>query len=119
MPEKLTGDPAQPRRITLQEAISALSDDAPLRSAAVFEHGTLLVKLYQPRGKDPQPVHTRDELYIVQGGHGTFRNGAMVHPFAAGDALFVPAGVDHRFESFSEDFLAWVVFYGPEGGENR
>ena len=118
MPEKLTSDIAQRRRITLQEAISALPDDAHLRSVAVFEHGTLLVKLYQPKGKDTQPVHTRDELYIVQGGQGTFRNGTMVHTFTPGDALFVPAGVEHRFESFSEDFLTWVLFYGPEGGEH-
>ena len=27
------------------------------------------------------------------------------------------AGVVHRFEGFSEDFLVWVFFYGPEGGE--
>jgi len=31
--------------------------------------------------------------------------------------LFVPAGVEHRFEHFSEDFSTWVVFYGPRGGE--
>ena len=23
----------------------------------------------------------------------------------------------HRFEEFSDDFLVWVFFYGPEGGE--
>jgi len=23
----------------------------------------------------------------------------------------------HRFEQFSDDFEAWVFFYGPEGGE--
>jgi len=31
--------------------------------------------------------------------------------------LFVPAGVEHRFENFSDDFATWVIFYGPEGGE--
>ncbi len=39
--------------------------------------------------------------------------------FGPGDALFVPAGAVHRFEEFSEDFAAWVVFYGPEGGEHE
>ena len=29
-----------------------------------------------------------------------------------------PAGVEHRFEEFTEDLLVWVVFYGPEGGES-
>jgi mannose-6-phosphate isomerase-like protein (cupin superfamily) len=40
-------------------------------------------------------------------------------PFEPGDALFVAAGVEHRFEGFSEDFGTWVMFYGPEGGEDR
>ena len=34
-----------------------------------------------------------------------------------GDALFVPAGTEHRFEAMSLDFGAWMIFYGPEGGE--
>jgi mannose-6-phosphate isomerase-like protein (cupin superfamily) len=50
-------------------------------------------------------------------GRGQFRNGGERHPFAQGDVLFVPAGVTHRFEEFSDDFAAWVLFYGPEGGE--
>ena len=35
----------------------------------------------------------------------------------AGDALFVRAGIVHRFEDFAADFATWVFFYGPEGGE--
>jgi hypothetical protein len=31
--------------------------------------------------------------------------------------LFVPAGIEHRFIKFTEDFVTWVVFYGPKGGE--
>jgi hypothetical protein len=30
----------------------------------------------------------------------------------------VPAGVEHRFEGFTDDLVVWVVFYGPEGGED-
>jgi len=37
--------------------------------------------------------------------------------FGPGDALFVPAHTSHRFEDFSPDFATWVVFYGPDGGE--
>jgi hypothetical protein len=25
--------------------------------------------------------------------------------------------VPHRFEDFTHDFGTWVIFYGPEGGE--
>jgi hypothetical protein len=28
-----------------------------------------------------------------------------------------PLGAKHRFENFSHDFVTWVVFYGPQGGE--
>jgi mannose-6-phosphate isomerase-like protein (cupin superfamily) len=33
------------------------------------------------------------------------------------DVLFVPAGVEHRFENFTDDFTTWVIFYGQKGGE--
>ena len=32
--------------------------------------------------------------------------------------MFVPAGVEHRFENFTEDFKTWVIFYGGDGGES-
>jgi mannose-6-phosphate isomerase-like protein (cupin superfamily) len=44
-------------------------------------------------------------------------NGEERYPFGAGDVLFVPAGMPHRFEDFSDDLAVWVIFYGPKGGE--
>jgi len=88
-----------------------------LRSAPLFEHGTLLVKFYAPRGHDAQTLHTRDEVYVIAQGHGIFFDGTERGPFVAGDMLFVAAGITHRFEQFSDDFGTWVMFYGPEGGE--
>ena len=47
---------------------------------------------------------------------------SSVSLFQHGDAnvlLFVPAGVEHRFTTFSADFKAWVVFFGPQGGTVR
>ncbi len=71
----------------------------------------------QTRGHEPQSPHAQDELYLVAQGHGRFVNGDRRHPFGPGDVLFVPAGVEHRFEEFSDDFGTWVVFYSPSGGE--
>ncbi|HEY6572923.1 MAG TPA: cupin domain-containing protein, partial [Candidatus Eisenbacteria bacterium] len=59
----------------------------------------------------------RDEVYVVISGSGKFLNGVARRPFGPGDFLFVPAGVEHRFEEFSDDLAVWVIFYGPEGGE--
>ena len=88
------------------------------RSVSALTHGSMELKLYAPRGSDPQQPHTRDEVYVVVSGRGEFDNGGELQPFVAGDALFVPAGRPHRFTRFSDDFATWVIFYGPEGGES-
>ncbi|MBM3598760.1 MAG: cupin domain-containing protein [Alphaproteobacteria bacterium] len=87
------------------------------RSDTAFTHGTMEVKLYAPRGGDPQQPHDRDEVYVVMYGSGTFDNGGQRRSFRPGDLLFVPAGIEHRFEGFTDDLVVWVVFYGPRGGE--
>jgi mannose-6-phosphate isomerase-like protein (cupin superfamily) len=104
-------------RLTAEEALKRLPGPAGERYVKLFEHGTLEVELYAPRGRDPQKPHTRDEVYVVVQGSGMFVNGDARHPFGPGDFLFVPAGVVHRFEEFTEDLAVWVLFYGPEGGE--
>jgi mannose-6-phosphate isomerase-like protein (cupin superfamily) len=106
-----------PWRATLADALALLPEGVGRRSAGLFTHGTLRVRLYAPRGFDPQEPHDQNEVYIIMSGQGTFRRGAETAPFAAGDVLFVPAQMAHRFEAFSDDFTAWVVFYGPPGGE--
>jgi len=100
------------------DGASALPIPEGQRSVEVLSHGTMVVKYYAPRGTDEQTPHTRDELYVVARGRGTFVNGDSRHPFSAGDVLFVPAGRPHRFENFTDDFGTWVIFYGPEGGES-
>jgi mannose-6-phosphate isomerase-like protein (cupin superfamily) len=107
-----------PLRLTEAQRLLPPAGTHP-RSAAVYRHGSMLLKLFAPRGRDPQAPHERDELYFVAQGSGWFVNGDVRHRFESGDALFVPAGVTHRFEDFTDDLLVWVVFYGPEGGERQ
>src|ERR1700744_2862229 len=95
---------------------SRLLPNLPSPFAVLFERGDVSIELYAPRGADTQSPHTRDELYIIASGSGTFRRADQVCEFTIGDLLFVPAHVDHRFESFSDDFRTWVIFFGPEGG---
>lgn len=109
---------AERRRTTVAEAMERLPGPDGERFARVLGHGSMEVEVYAPRGSDPQTPHTRDELYVVAEGTGEFVNGETRHPFGSGDVLFVPAGVEHRFEDFTDDLVVWVVFYGPEGGEN-
>jgi mannose-6-phosphate isomerase-like protein (cupin superfamily) len=110
-------DPAEACRITLEEAAALVPSPDGRRSVAVFEHGTLQVKIYAPSGRDPQTPHPRDEVYVVARGHGWFVNEGRRHRFAPHDVLFARATAAHRFEDFSDDFLVWVFFYGPDGGE--
>jgi mannose-6-phosphate isomerase-like protein (cupin superfamily) len=105
------------RRATIAEALARLPGAQGERFVTVFEHGSLLVEVYAPRGTDPQKPHTRDELYVVVEGSGEFVVGQSRQPFGPGDLLFAAAGEAHRFENFTDDLVVWVVFYGPEGGE--
>lgn len=105
------------RRMSVAEAMKQLPGANGARYATVLEHGTLDIEIYAPRGHDPQKPHTRDEVYFVVQGVGEFRNGSKLERFEPGDVLFVPAHEDHRFETFTDDLIVWVMFYGPEGGE--
>lgn len=107
------------QRLTPASALAKLSEVTGRQFMGVFHHGSLEVEIYKPTKIDSQKPHTRDEVYIVISGSGLFINGEVRHPFQAGEVLFVPAGVEHRFESFTEDFATWVIFYGPEGGEAK
>jgi mannose-6-phosphate isomerase-like protein (cupin superfamily) len=108
-----------PFRFTIEQGLRRLPGPQGERFTALFQHGTLVVELYAPRGRDPQSPHTRDEVYVVARGSGWFVNGPERERFGPGDLLFVPAGVVHRFEDFTDDLVVWVMFYGPEGGEAK
>jgi mannose-6-phosphate isomerase-like protein (cupin superfamily) len=103
--------------ITAEAALARVAELQAERSALLFEHGSLQVKLYAPRGVDTQTPHARDEAYVIMQGRGEFVSGDTRRPCAPGDFLFAPAGVMHRFENFTDDFAVWVFFYGPVGGE--
>ena len=105
-------------RLTAQAALATLArSEDKLPFVELFAHGSLSVEIYKPLGRDEQTPHARDEVYVVASGSGEFVNGGMRRPFETGELLFVPAGIEHRFENFSDDFSTWVIFYGPEGGE--
>ncbi len=101
---------------TIGEAGAALAK-AGGEFTTLFRQGTLEIEIYRPVGVDLQKPHNKDELYVIINGTGIFAHGQERTAIHEGDALFVRAGVPHRFEDFSADFATWVFFYGPEGGE--
>lgn len=103
--------------LRVSDALKQLPSPEGKRLAIIFEHGTLAVEIYAPRGTDSQQPHTRDEVYFVASGTGEYVCGESRHAFGPTDLLFAAAGVAHRFENFTDDLSVWVLFYGPEGGE--
>jgi mannose-6-phosphate isomerase-like protein (cupin superfamily) len=103
--------------VSLAEALAKGPPPAGKLAVPIFAHGSLDVLLYEPRGRDPQKPHDRDEVYVVARGRASFYDGGDRRPLEAGDFIFVAADQLHRFEDMSDDFAVWVFFYGPKGGE--
>lgn len=125
---------AMPRLpVTVEEAKRAPIQPGHL-SALLATYGSVELRWFSPRTVDAQEPHDRDEIYIIVGGSAVFMRAQDRIPFSEdhamdlvgeervtvhpGDVLFVPAGTLHRFESMSADFGSWMIFHGPEGGEN-
>jgi len=88
------------------------------RFASVAEHGSLRLLCSLPLSPNEQSPHEQDELYVVVQGSGVLFHDGKRDPFSAGDAMFIAAGVEHRFEDFTADLAVWVIFYGSKGGED-
>ncbi|WP_374118440.1 cupin domain-containing protein [Streptomyces sp. 8L] len=65
-------------------------------------------------GTDPQTPHAEDELYHVLAGRAVLRIGTREQPVEAGSVVYVPARVDHRFHSVTEDLRVLVLFAPSE-----
>jgi mannose-6-phosphate isomerase-like protein (cupin superfamily) len=110
-------------KVSLAQALKRLpaspTDKYPLGAPFVtmMAGGTMSVEVFAPKNEDLQEPHMQDELYFIQRGVGELVINGQRFDAAAGDAFFVAAGVQHRFENFSEDFVTWVVFYGAQDGK--
>jgi mannose-6-phosphate isomerase-like protein (cupin superfamily) len=61
---------------------------------------------------DRQQPHADDEVYVVLEGSGVLEIEGVSHPLAEGQAIFVPAGADHRFTAY-ERLAVLVAFARP------
>jgi mannose-6-phosphate isomerase-like protein (cupin superfamily) len=95
---------------TAFEGLSRLPGPAQERFVELFRKDRVSIEIYAPRGTDPQQPHDQDEIYVVISGTGSFVAGDSRRPFGPGDAIFVAAGIVHRFEDFTDDLVVWVVF---------
>lgn len=100
------------------EALSEQNAETPGPWLAFFENNTTLTGIYElPAGaEDPQPVHKRDEIYVVTKGAAKLTAGDEVFPAKAGSIFFVAAGVPHKFIEITEDLQVIVFFSKAEPG---
>ena len=97
-------------KLSIVQALKALSGSETYKR--LIEKTDLDIGMYRPNETDDQTPHARDEIYIVATGTGEFVCAGEREAFVPGDLFYVPAGIEHRFENFSEDFSTWVVFIG-------
>jgi len=64
---------------------------------------------------DKQKPHNEDEIYYVVAGRAMIRVAHEDRAVQAGTTVFVPALVDHRFHSITEELTLLVVFAPAEG----
>ena len=100
--------------LTIEEAISKIKNEKGAVVTELMRRGTMQVEFYAPKKTDPQQPNNKDEIYVIASGHTTlYREGQRIMYFT-GDVLFIAAGIDHRFENFSDDFTSWIIFYNQE-----
>jgi mannose-6-phosphate isomerase-like protein (cupin superfamily) len=98
-------------QVTLEDAIARLGKPRQEIFTNLMKNGTMQVQYYAPKKSEACQAKERDEIFVIASGFTTFyRNGERM-PCKAGDVLFVAAGIERRFENFTEDFAAWVVQY--------
>ncbi len=61
---------------------------------------------------DQQQPHADDEVYVVLEGSGTLEIDGTAVPLTEGQAVFVPAGAEHRFIGY-ENLTVLVIFARP------
>jgi len=105
-------------QLKVDDALHKLAASDGALFVKLMEHRSMSVEIYRPVETDSQTPHLQDELYVIISGNGVFFNNGERSSFVPGDVLFVPAGIEHRFENFTADFATWVIFYGPVGGES-
>lgn len=65
-------------------------------------------------GVDLQEPHSEDEIYYVLSGRASIVVDGENREVSAGSVIYVPAGIDHRFHSMSEELRLLVVFAPAE-----
>jgi mannose-6-phosphate isomerase-like protein (cupin superfamily) len=83
-----------------------------VHAAPGLEVGVYILVAPEP---DSQTPHEDDEVYLVLAGSGALDVGGKEVPLSEGDAVFVEAGVAHRFGGY--ETLSLLVVFTPPAAE--
>jgi mannose-6-phosphate isomerase-like protein (cupin superfamily) len=86
-----------------------------VHESAGLELGVYVLRAPEP---DRQQPHADDEVYVVLDGRGVLEIEGQPVPLVHGQAVFVPAGADHRFTAY-ENLSVLVIFARPSGADAR
>lgn len=106
-------------KVTAEEGLKQVLQEVEFPFAVMMRHGTMTIEYFAPQEVDTQTPHKQDEIYVIIKGRSTFYLEGKRFSCKKNDVLFVPAGMEHHFENFTDDFATWVIFFGPEGGEQE
>jgi mannose-6-phosphate isomerase-like protein (cupin superfamily) len=107
----------EPFAFSIADAVKQLQKETDKKFTVLMQHGCMQIEYFAPDKIDTQTPHTQDEIYVITSGTSNFYRDGETISCKTGDVIFVPAGMEHRFVNFSDDFATWVIFYGPQGGE--
>ncbi len=96
--------------VTVEKAKEALAKEVHPFVLLMKDKG-MSVEYFAPKDKDTQTPHKQDELYVIASGSSEFVRDTETVNCNTGDVLFVPAGMIHLFQNFTDDFATWVIFY--------
>ncbi len=101
--------------------IAEIIDDLVQRNHShykeILRKQTMSAGIYSlPAGsKDEQELHSEDELYFVLKGKAQIEVDGKSQPVNHGSAVFIAAGVPHRFKAIEQDLVTLVIFAPAEG----
>ncbi|MEO7311538.1 MAG: cupin domain-containing protein [Chitinophagaceae bacterium] len=101
---------------TVPAPVEQLCKERHQKFTVLLQHHSMQLEYFDPQITDTQTPHRKDEIYVIASGHSDFYRDGQTVLCKQRDLLFVPAGIEHRFQNFSPDFGTCVIFYGLNGG---
>ncbi len=106
-------------KTSLTELLQKLPHATPAEQPGVegFAHGTMALHFVGGKAGGDAQTSLQDAVLIVASGSGRLAYEGEEHELSAGDAVFLRASHPYELSDTGEDFAAWLVAWGPAGGE--